>query len=479
MTIARARVRPVDGGLRASRTTSRPPAVAGCSSAGTANTPVLVASTDDAVSLFGYGRLTELIALYIDLAGVPVLACKIGTATAGTASAGNHVGTSTAVLSVSTTTSADDYAIKIAVTRGAANLAAAAAAVKVSLDGGTTWGPELAVPTSGVLALPRSGVGVTWADGTFVAGDTWLVAGVAPAWDETTFLAALDALEVSTVDHEFVHIAEPCNRAAAQAVKDSLSSLESNGVFRRALIATRDQNTGESVSTWQTAISGPSPGFSLFDGDYWMDVVASHINVRHRVSAGVFRRNAACVIGPRLAWMRTRTDDSFRGIAEHPGQTEVDGRAWAISGVEALHHDVRALPSLDTARFMGLQTHHGLDGFYPTDRTMALATSDFSTVMNARVIVEGATVGQGLLTSYVGKRQRLAAGGVIDPRDADALDSKLTADFFAAMAPYCSSASISTDRASDLTAGALGGAILVRPFGYAVDISFSIGMTEQ
>jgi hypothetical protein len=185
------------------------------------------------------------------------------------------------------------------------------------------------------------------------------------------------------------------------------------------------------------------------------------------------------VIGPRLAWMRTRVDEVFRGLAEHPGQTRVDGRSWAIPGVEKLHHDLRFLEALDTARLMGLQTHHGVDGYFPTDRSMALPSSDFRTVMNARVIVEAATQAQLLLTAYVAERLRLAAGGVIDARDAEALDGQMTGDFLAVMAPYCSSASLTIDRAADLTGGRLPGAIKVRPFGYATDIDFSLGFTRE
>jgi hypothetical protein len=95
------------------------------------------------------------------------------------------------------------------------------------------------------------------------------------------------------------------------------------------------------------------------------------------------------------------------------------------------------------------------------------------------VIVEAATQAQLLLTAYVAERLRLAAGGVIDARDAEALDGQMTGDFLAVMAPYCSSASLTIDRAADLTGGRLPGAIKVRPFGYATDIDFSLGFTRE
>lgn len=480
MTVAKVRVRTQDGGLRASRTTTRYPAVVGCSSGGTAASPVLVASSADAVAAFGYGRLTELIALYLDLAGVPVLACKAATATAGASGSVTQDGTGTAVMSVTDETAADDYSVYVKVTRAAGNLAAAAAAVKVSYDGGATYGDEVAVPTSGVLALPEGSLEVTWADGTFVANDVYRFTTTRPAWDSTSLSAALDALKAAGVaDHEFVHVAEPCTAAHAATIKTYLDGLEAAGVYRRALLGARDQNGGESVSAWMTALSGGSPGFALFDAEFFMDVCCSHVDLKYRVAKGTFRRNAAYVIGPRFAWMRTRVDESFRGLAEHPGQTRVDGRSWAIPGVERLHHDLRSLESLDTARFIGLQTHHGVDGYFPTDRSMALPSSDFRTVMNSRVIVEAATQAQNLLTGYVAARLRLAAGGAIDARDAEALDGQMTADFFAVMAPYCSSASLAVDRAADLTGARLPGVIKVRPFGYATEIDFSLGMTRE
>jgi hypothetical protein len=380
MTVARVRVRPTDGGLRASRTITRPPAVVGCSSAGTAATPILVQSSTDAVSLFGYGRLTELIALYIDLAGVPVLACKAATVTAGAAGSVTQDGTGTATMTVTDATAADDYSVSIKVTRAAANLAAATAAVRVSYDGGVTYGEEVAVPTSGVLALTEGSLEVTWADGTFVALDVYRFTTTRPAWDATSLGNALDALKaVGVTDHEYIHVAEPCTAVHAAAVKTYLQGLEATGVYRRALLGARDQASGESVSAWITAISGASPGFALFDASYFLDVCASHIDVKHRIARGTFRRSAAYVIGPRLAWMRTRVDETFRGLAEHPGQVEVDERSWAIPGVERLHHDLRELGSLDTARFMGLQTHHGRAGYFPTDRTMARALKNAET----------------------------------------------------------------------------------------------------
>ena len=475
MAVASVRVRIVDGGLRASRDTARPPAVVGCSSAGTPASPVLLSSLEDCIDAFGHGKLTELVGMYLELAEVPVLACKAATATAGSCSAVTHTGTGSAVLSVTTGAAVDDYAVQLLVTRAAANLAALTAAVRVSLDGGENFGPELAVPSNGTLTLGDTGIVVDFADGTFVEDDLYELDATAPTWDATALSDALTALGASSIDHEFIHVAEVCDRTAATSVKTSLSGLAAQWIYRRAMLSARDQNSGESVSSWQTALLGASPGFALFDGEHYLDVVAGWGTILSRTTGAAHRRSVAWVIGPRAARLRTVVNETVAGLAEHPGAVHLG----AIPGIEeaSLAHDLRMLPSLDTGGFMGLQTHIGRAGYFATDRTMAQEPSDFSTVMNARVIVEAATVAMEQLTAHVGRRFRLAAGGTIDSRDADALDAQLTADFRAAMGTLITEGRVTVDRTS--VSGALGGAVRVRPYGYATTIDFSVGMTTE
>lgn len=475
--IASVGVRIVDGGLGASRTTTRPPAVVGCSSGGSAAHVQLVSSLEDCVAVFGHGKLTELVGMYLDLAGVPVLACKAESSTAGSCGAITQPAGPQAQLSITTATARDDYAIVLRVSRAGASLAALTAAVRVSLDGGAAFGPELAVPASGELALGDTGVVVDFADGTFVVDSEYSFATTAPIWDNTALSEALEALAGSSVDHEFVHVAEHCTRTHAQTVKTALEALGTSGVFRRALLSARDQNVpgGESASAWQTALLGASPGFALFDGGHYLDVTAGGAQMRSRTTRTLHRRPVAWAIGPRAALLRTTVNEAVAGLAEHPGAVHLG----PLPGVEedGLHHDLRLLPSLDAGGFMGLQTHIGRAGYFPTDRTMAQQPSDYATVMNARVVVEGATVAQGLLTEHVGRRFRLATGGVIDARDADALDAQLTSVFRQAMGPLITEGRVTVNRAS--VSGSLRGAMRVRPYGYATTIDFSIGMTTE
>jgi len=475
MAIASVKVRIVDGGLRASRDTTRVPAVLGCSSSGSAGQTALLSSVDDCIATFGHGRLTELVAMYLDLAGVPVLACKVATVTAGACGSITQPSAPAAQLSITTATARDNYNVQIVVTRAAADLAALTAAVKISLDGGATFGPELAVPSSGALTIGDTGVAVDFADGTFTVGDIYSFAATAPTWDTSALTTALTALNAEPLDYEFLHVAEPANREAATAVQTALSTLALNGVYRRALLSSRDQSSGENVSAWQTALLGTSPGFALYDGDHYLDVTAGYGSVRSRTTGALHRRPVSWVIGPHAARLRTVINESVAGLAEHPGAVHLG----PIAGLEegSLAHDMRLLPSLDAGGFMGLQSHIGRAGYFATDRTMAAQPSDFATVMNARVVVEGATVAMGLLTEHVGRRFRLAAGGAIDGRDADALDAQLTDAFRREMGPLIVEGRVTVDRTS--VSGQLRGAMRIRPYGYATTIDFSIGMTTE
>jgi Protein of unknown function (DUF2586) len=475
MAIASVRVRIVDGGLRATRSTTRPPAVVGCSSGGSAGQVALLSSVEDCIATYGHGKLTELVAMYLALAGVPVLACKAASSTAGSCGSVTQPSSPAAQLTVTVDTARDDYRVLIRVTRAAANLAALTAAVKISLDAGVTFGPEIAVPSTGTIVLGDTGITVDYADGTFAVGDDYSFTSTAPIWNTAALTAALTVLGAQSIDHEFIHVAEHAVRADASAVLTALDGLADNGVYRRALLATRDQGSGESVSTWQTVLLGGSPGFALLDGEHYLDVVAGFGTIRSRTTGALHRRSVAWVIGPRLAYLRTQITETIAGVAEHPGAVHLG----AIAGIEegTLVHDLRLLPSLDAGGFMGLQTHIGRAGYFATDRTMAQEPSDFSTVMNARVIVEAARTAIGLLVAHAGRRFRLASGGTIDSRDVTALDAQLTTDFRDLLGVLITEGRLSVDPTS--TSGNLRGAFSVRPYGYATNIDFSVGMTTE
>lgn len=587
MSLASASLEIVDGGIGSSRTLSRPPAVVGCSSSGTAATPALISSSEDAVTTFGRGQLVELIAQYLKIAGGPVLACKAATVTAGAraggcatsggaaaapgtlSAAGGNSSTAVPVLSGTPTapcavlvevvtagadiaanpavrvsidggihwyaddatnvsasataigdtglslawtdgsfvdgdtwtaygaagaspaeasgasvptfsgTPVDAYNVRIKVTRAAATAGDGTGAVRYSLDGGVTYQPEMPVPTSRAVVLGDSGLTATFSAASLVVNDLYYFWTAAPAWDATSLDAALDALAASSIDHEFPHIAEPVTYTTAGTLKTSVEGLATAGIYRWGLASARDQGAslqGETSSAWQTELLGASPGFTAFTSKL-VAITAGHALLT-MIDGSKLRRPVAWIIGPRLALLRDVTGRS--GVAEHPGRVQTG----ALAGIEQgdLIHDLRSLTALSSGRFMGAQSFNGRAGYFATSTTMAQAGSDYRTVMNMRVVVEGSRVGINRLQELVNNDFRTATGGVIDRRDASAVDAYLTGEMQAAMVEtnLASNATAQVNRTDNiLSTETLRAKLRIRPKGYATTIEATIGLTSE
>lgn len=469
-----------DGGLGTSRQLARPPAIVGCSSSGTAATAGLYASIEDVIATFGYGKLVALAAEHFANAGGPLVLVKAASSTAGSCSAvtAGASNTSTAVLTVTTATTRDDFRVKYLVTRAGADLAASTAAVKISLDGGGTYSEEFAVPVDGAITIPNTGIVTDFADGTFVVGDSFTFTATAPIWDTTALGAALDALETTTFDHEFVQVAEHVTGATVGTLDASVSGLESSNTFRWWLGGTRDQSSGESVSTWQGVLVGTSPGFSAFSSRHGA-ICAAFAEHQDALWGCSMRRNVAWIIGPRLALLREVSGGA--GLAEHPGRV----RSGALSGIAEgeLVHDFRTLTALDTARFMGAQSLPGRAGYYATAMTRATAGSDFTSIMHVRLVKEAARLAVAVTQEYINDNVRTITGGRLDPRDADAIDAYVTAALVRDLVTngLASAASSAVDRTNNVVSTSqLNFKVRVRPLGYAttLDIDLSLSTAE-
>lgn len=467
-----------DGGLGVTRELARPPALVGCSSSGTAAAAYLAASFEDALSTFGYGKLTALAADYFRTVGGPLVLVKATSSTAGSCSSvtAGSSNTSTAVLTVTTSTARDDFRVKYLVTRAGADLAALTAAVKISLDGGTTYSEEFAVPADGSITIPNTGIVTDFADGTFVVGDTFTFTATAPIWDTTALGLALDALEATTYDHEYVQVAEHVTGATVGTLDTSVSGLESTNLYRWWLAGTRDQSSGESVSTWTGVLLGGSPGFSAFSSRHGA-VAAGFAEHDDALWGCSMRRNVAWVIGPRLALARAV---GVNGLAGHPGRV----LSGPLSGIDDgdLVHDLRTLTSLDTGRFMGAQSLPGRGGYYATAMTRATAGSDFTSIMNVRVVKEAARLAVSIMQEYINSAVRTITGGKIDPRDADAIDGRVSAALRQDLVAtgLASAVSAQVDRTNNvLSTSTLNFKVRVQPLGYAttIDIDLSLSAT--
>lgn len=160
----------------------------------------------------GTGPLTDAVCESLSVAGGPVVAVPTTNSLAGTASAVTHtptVGTSVmTVVAVGGGTCAprDAYSVEVLITRAASGIAIGGGAFEYSLDGGTDFSPELAVPTSGVYVIPNTGMQLNFAEGTLVAAETYKFTCTAPAPSVADVGTAIAALLASSYSVAAIHV---------------------------------------------------------------------------------------------------------------------------------------------------------------------------------------------------------------------------------------------------------------------------------
>lgn len=465
--IGEATVTVADGGLGARQQTDLPLAVVGCSSSGTAATPVLISSIAHAIETFGHGPLVEAIATILRYGAGPVVGCRATASTAGSESAVSQAGTGTAVLSVTTSGARDAYGIRVKITRAGANLAAATAAMQLSIDGGTTYGEETAVPVGGVFTVGDTGVGVTFADGTFVADDVYAITCTAPVFNSANASAAVTALLSSTIDHEGIFVVGPVTGTIYSALATLVGDAEADGVYRWLLCEPRVQGS-DSVGTFTAAIISDFADDASPHGA----VCAGEALQLSAAIGGTHRRNVGRLYAARLAAI------SASGRSQRLAESPMRVRSGAVAGLDAgaLYHDLRSLTTLTGGRFCGLQSIVGRTGHYCTTRSTAAAGSDLTDIARIRVIKAAQRALLGILTAQIGDTVPLTSSGTIQPAVAAALDAQLGAAFSREMEGMISSSSVAVDRTNNIaTTSTLLASFRMVPLGYTTAITATVG----
>jgi len=465
--IGEATVTVADGGLGARQQTDLPLAVVGCSSSGTAATPVLISSIAHAIETFGHGPLVEAIATILRYGAGPVVGCRATASSAGSESGVTQTGTGTAALSVTTSGARDAYGIRVKITRAGASLAAATAAMQLSIDGGLTYGEETAVPVGGVFTVGNTGVGVTFADGTFVVDDVYAITCTAPVFNSANASAAVTALLSSTIDHEGIFVVGAVTGTIYSALATLVADAEADGVYRWLLCEPRVQG-GDSVGTFTAAIvsdfaDDASPHGAVCAGEAL------------QLSAGIggtHRRNVGRLYAARLAAI------SASGRSQRLAESPMRVRSGAVAGLDAgaLYHDLRSLTTLTGGRFCGLQSIVGRTGYYCTTRSTAATGSDLTDFARVRVMKAAQRALLGILTAQIGDTVPLTGSGTIQPATAAALDAQLGAAFAREMEGMISSSSVAVDRTNNIaTTSTLLASFRMVPLGYTTAITATVG----
>jgi hypothetical protein len=247
------------------------------------NQVLAITSTKQAKEVFGGGPLPEAIAVAIAQGAGLVYAVRANASVAGTIGTVQKTGTGTGNLSV-TGSPNDAYEVVVRITRAGAR---GTAAFIYSLDGGDTYSPEIAVPSSGTYALPGTGITLTFTDGasgtSFEVGDTYTFTTTAPAYSLADLNAAIDALFTQAqLRYQFVHVVGAATPTVAAAVDARMGEAAQAHRYIWAMLEAQDLATtacaplgptspasgwawGRATPRWRApsraaSTAGPSPG---------------------------------------------------------------------------------------------------------------------------------------------------------------------------------------------------------------------------
>lgn len=366
-------------------------------------------------------------------------------------------------------TPVDRLDVRIEITRDGA---LGTAAFKYSLDGGDTYTPEIAIPVGGIYQPPLTGLIFSFG-GIFEEGDGFTFTTAAPAASTGDLLAALGVLKSDANPWEFVHLVGALSGAQALGVESWIQ--ECWQVGRRLFVLGEgldNSSSQQTVEQWKAMMLAAYGAITSPRGQ--LVIVAGYCEAQ-LADGSIQRRSLAWPVGEQILRVP---------LQQHPGQPQDSGPLRGIfkpPGRSGISHDERVSPGLGgpTGRLLTVQTLVGdPNRYYVGDfaglrspGTLAGPTSDYSLLMNVRVIMEAARVidvaGQNeLARTFATKRD-----GTLLESEANKLDGRLTLALEQGIvAPgYAVSAYVRVSRTWNLlSTKKLPLKYYVRPFGYAL-----------
>lgn len=325
----------------------------------------------------------------------------------------------------------DTYYVKVRVVTGF-TVGTTGGVIRVSLDAGRTYGPELAVGTATTYAISGTGLTLNFSAGILTAEDTATCGTTEPLPDAAGIVAALETLRASpyaTTGWGSLHIAAPFAAADCATIQTEVALLATNKNFTRAIIATRDASppaayggTGESDQTWKAAVMAD---FAATSADR-LNVAAGNYNMASaftNLHAGVvsFRRPLAFAQAQRRVSIPPQvhdgrvSDGSLAAIVIRPLTDPTDG---------FVYHDERLNGGLDGARFCSAMTRIKKTGFFiKTPKLMSQVGSVFTMLPLGNVMDNACAIvfarGQEIINADI----RLNKNGTIYEAEALAIQS--------------------------------------------------------
>ena len=269
-------------------------AILGVCSTGTVDTVYEFGDPQTMKETLGTGPLVDQAAHVLSVAGGPVICVRITGSVAGTVGSVTLAGTGLSVLTTTGSVPLDSYQAAIKIITGGTNPAAGTATFRVSLDGGLTYGPESSLPTSGVYAIPSTGLTLNFSAASLVALDVYTFSSVAPSYSVANFNTAMNALLADSREWFLANVvgvpADTTAMAALFAALDSkLTTAASQFRYTAGLMSAADDTDGN-LDTAMTALSSTR-----------VVVAAGFENVVSAVNGSQLKRSASFSIAARAS----------------------------------------------------------------------------------------------------------------------------------------------------------------------------------
>jgi len=422
----------------------------------------------------GYGAGPELAANILTAGAKQVLLLPLQKSASGSTGSFTVSAASTGTVSVSAGTPYDAYKLKIKVvnapilsTNPGAHVSDGNVGVQVSLDDGVNYGHYVVVPTSGVLALSKAagavlgdtGLTITLDGGYFNVGDTFSATCTAPAYTSTQLAAAFTAALLDPRLFSLIAVAGVASSSAnAAALYPSCTTAAAafQAAFRylRIFMSTPADTDANVISAWASTADNVRVNVSATTDFIFSSLIGS-----------VIERGHSDALVARLASI-----DPSRS----PGYAD-DGPL--VSVVRASRNEF-ATPGLFDQRFACSTTVIGRTGVY-TDgdgRMHVNATSDFSNVMNCRVMDLVCTALVNAALHFQNQTIRLTSGGLVSPQDAAKINQYIKAQIIAVAGSELSDVSVSVYATDNvLSTQTLRAQISIVPVGYFKNVTFNVG----
>lgn len=378
----------------------------------------------------------------------------------------------------------DRYEARVRIVRGAATLAAGTATYKLSLDGGDTWGPETAMPISGVVTPTGTGLTLTWtySSGTgFVAEDIYAFTTTAPTYDASGMATAYGTLDTADDEFEGFLFTGTFDASLCTSLETLLAASDTALRPRFAVVGVRQKTPEETRAAWELSVRAdfaswtglhvvPCAGFTE------ILVPSTNRQVTRSAALAVAGRIAIAPLSEDLAWVE-------RG---------------PLPGVVSTDYDGADNPSLNDFGFTTLRRRRSRTarGIYVVNpHTGAAADSDFKLLQYLRVWNEGARTLIAAMERHSSRTLRAVpkplptptppvyqgrTAGAIDDREAAAIEAdaeaKVRAVLMEGAVQHVTSVAVTVNRTVDVVATrTLPVSLSLGPMGYAKTISLEIG----